>query len=281
MNETNTEFDDIVLEKNPKSERTKKILLRAIILIIVFLIVIIAMKYLNSSPKEELANSQTMPPPPAASKQDFQNSPIVQEKKDDEYNALLKDIKDKEDNASSNVFGTPPSQKAEEKQANAQATAELNTEVKSETPPVAEENADAKTIISEAFDKPGTPKPEKELAKAKTVHKIKPASKPVKAAKEKVASANDLFSSINVKGEGDLAKGIYIQLYAVTKVDPNAKALKKLREQNYKYIIYKINRNGKQINKILVGPIAAKEVKSELAKLRKDISKGAYSFRIK
>lgn len=281
MNEKKTGFDDIVLEKNPKGGKMKKILVNAIILIIVFLIVLIIMKFLNSGPKEEVSPNTPVPPAPIEQKQTFENTPIVQEKKDDEYTKLLESMKEKEGNTSDTFKDQVPPPPAEEKAANEQASKELKVlEEKSSTD-------DAKKLVNEAFVKPGLDEEEKHEVKKKDLQKVskekavKKAKTAKKLAKEESTSPKDLFSNLGVKGEGELSPGKYIQLYSVSKVDPNSKALKNLRAKNYKYIVYKIQRDGKNLNKILIGPVSPDKLSETLAKIKKDISKGAYSFAIK
>lgn len=248
MDENN--FNDIVLEKNEKGEKLKKILLRVIALIILFLVVLIAMKLLKS---DESTSGETLFPP--------EPSEIVVNKDDelDEF-AKLKEQIQAEQNASeqnqSEAFVMPlPSSENN-------ATAAISPEPKPE--PKAVET------------KPTTPKAEKpKTEKPKTTPKAeKPkAEKPKAEQKPKTPSSTSSTSG--------LQKGIYVQIYSVSKFDAKSHEIKKITDNGYEYKSYKTQIQGKDATRVLVGPFSEGEIDSELAKIREKINKEAFKFVVK
>lgn len=250
MRDKKSGFDDIILEKNSKNERIKKILLRAIILIIVFLVVIIIMKLINS-PTEE--NKELVPPPPQEQSSTFENTPIVQDKQEDDFNALAKRLKD-ESMQEEKVFEAVPNILPKEP---LKDEAKIEPKIEQKEEPKVEQNP---------FKKPDIKQEEKKAAPPKAKKSENPA---------------DLFKNLGIKNEGELKPGKYIQVYSLLKVDPSSAQLQKLRDKNYDYIVYKISRNDKDLHKILIGPVPADKLSEKLKKIREEISAGAYSFTIK
>ena len=73
----------------------------------------------------------------------------------------------------------------------------------------------------------------------------------------------------------------YVQVGSFSKYEPNKKFLKSITSKGYKYKYHKILRNGKTINKVLVGPFyGPSETKKALKDIRRSIESGAFVVKI-
>jgi len=73
----------------------------------------------------------------------------------------------------------------------------------------------------------------------------------------------------------------YVQVGSFSKYEPNKKFLKSITSKGYKYKYHKILRNGKTINKVLVGPFyGPNETKKALKEIRRSIESGAFVVKI-
>lgn len=94
---------------------------------------------------------------------------------------------------------------------------------------------------------------------------VKPTPKPVKQTKPSVAT----------KG------AYYIQVGSFTRFEPNKKFLREISAQGYTYKYHKVTRNGKTLNKVLVGPFASEaKARTALKTVRSKIEKGAFLTKI-
>lgn len=257
MENKKNEFDDIILEKTNKSEKIKKILLRIIALVILFLVVMIVMKLING--KEE--QNPIIPSEPTTNTQNsnvdgFENMPITEQNDthEDEFEMLRKQLQGDDLNASvsdeSNDTNT--------------------TQVVIPTEPVTEE------LPSQ--DKQGETNRQTPAAKQTTPVKTTKTEPKKDSVKESNKEPQDLFKNIQT---GDLTPGLYVQIFSVNNLDQKSKELAAVKKKGYDYKLYKTNANGKEITKVLIGPFDKNELASELAKIRKDIAKDAFSFTLK
>lgn len=256
MENKKNEFDDIILEKTNKSEKIKKILLRIIALVILFLVVMIVMKLING--KEE--QNPIIPSEPTTNTQNsndgFENMPITEQNDthEDEFEMLRKQLQGDDLNASvsdeSNDTNT--------------------TQVVIPTEPVTEE------LPSQ--DKQGETNRQTSAAKQTTPVKTTSTEPKKDSVKESNKEPQDLFKNIQT---GDLTPGLYVQIFSVNNLDQKSKELAAVKKKGYDYKLYKTNANGKEITKVLIGPFDKNELASELAKIRKDIAKDAFSFTLK
>jgi DedD protein len=77
-------------------------------------------------------------------------------------------------------------------------------------------------------------------------------------------------------------RGIYIQVGATSKHQPNKKFLKKISAKKLEYRLLPIKINGKKITKILIGPFKNRSTaKKNLPTIRENFNKNAFIYRIK
>ncbi|HFU74008.1 MAG TPA: SPOR domain-containing protein [Helicobacteraceae bacterium] len=116
------------------------------------------------------------------------------------------------------------------------------------------------TPVEPVIEKTQKPKP---VAQKKPT--VKPAPKPAKQTKPTTAT----------KGS------YYIQVGSFTRFEPNKKFLNKISAQGYTYQYHKVSRNGKTINKVLVGPFSSEaKARTALKTVRSKIEKGAFLTKI-
>ncbi|MDX2331082.1 SPOR domain-containing protein [Campylobacter hepaticus] len=255
MENQKNEFDDIILEKNTQSEKMKKILLRIVALVILFLVVMIIMKLVNSSSDEKLQNQSILPSEPITTQENhddnsFENMPITDNNiAEDQFEALRKQFQD-EQNASEN---------------------EANS------------SNNLHSIMPEQEQKPVATKQIAEADTAKQEVKQIKIKKEKDFVKLKEQNANDLFKNVNAKPihPNGLASGIYVQIFSVSNLDQKSKELALVKQKGYEYKLYKTTLGGKEITKVLIGPFEKANIANELAKIRKDITKDAFSFTLK
>jgi len=73
----------------------------------------------------------------------------------------------------------------------------------------------------------------------------------------------------------------YIQVGSFSKYAPNKKFLKSITDRGYSYTYHKIMRNGKPLNKVLVGPFQdEKEAKDARRNIRNNIEPGAFLIKL-
>ena len=98
---------------------------------------------------------------------------------------------------------------------------------------------------------------------------------------EKVAKEN-----VKTSKKETTKKDYYIQVGALMKYKkPNKKFLELIKKEGYNYKLHEISytKDGKKVEviKILVGPFSKEEVRKELTKVKRKISKNAFVYRIK
>ncbi|TKX31338.1 SPOR domain-containing protein [Campylobacter estrildidarum] len=282
MENKKNDFDDIILEKSNKNEKIKKILLRVIALVILFLIIMIVMKLINSG-SDDNKNQTVLPSEPTTSvdqdnKTDnsFENMSIVDDNSaEDQFEALRKQIQGEQNDSSLNTTNTLeqnmdnnvnlkiPDQEVSS-ESNVATTSEEKKEVSKDT-----------ATVSKIENKP------KEIKKpAVTTTKN---SQQQTNAKQNQKSTNDLFKNVDAKlvNPDGLASGIYVQIFSVSNLDQKSKELSAVRKKGYEYKLYKTTVAGKEITKVLIGPFNKSEISQELAKIRKEVAKDAFSFTLK
>ncbi|EPH6202939.1 SPOR domain-containing protein [Campylobacter jejuni] len=278
MENQKNEFDDIILEKSNKSEKVKKILLRVIALVILFLAIMIVMKLINGSGDENTQNQSVLPSEPIATQDNnndtsFESMPITDNTSaEDQFEALRKQFQDEQNttqntttsslnNNDSTNFAMPD----QEVPAERTATTSENT-----TPQASAPKQEVKQ----------TAKPKEEAKKQIDVKKEKESAKQTP---KKEQNANDLFKNVDAKPvhPSGLASGIYVQIFSVSNLDQKSKELASVKQKGYDYKLYKTTVGGKEITKVLIGPFEKADIAAELAKIRKDIAKDAFSFTLK
>ncbi|WP_270960950.1 SPOR domain-containing protein [Campylobacter upsaliensis] len=265
-NNKKNEFDDIILEKSNKNEKIKKILLRAIALIILFLVVMIVMKLINSDESTEQLTppSEPITQTPTESNNGFENMPITENSPEDQFDLLRKQLQGEESNESSqtqiepsvnNEIQTPP------------PAIQEPTEIEKQTPPpVAKQESNP---VKQNIAKPKQETPVKENPKKETP--------------KKEADPKDLFKNVEAvpTHSSGLAMGMYVQIFSVSNLDQKSKELANVKAKGYDYKLFKTTVNGKEITKVLIGPFEKDKIANELAKIRQEIAKDAFSFTLK
>ncbi|EOH0045239.1 SPOR domain-containing protein [Campylobacter jejuni] len=278
MENQKNEFDDIILEKSNKSEKVKKILLRVIALVILFLAIMIVMKLVNGSGDENTQNQSVLPSEPIATQDNnndtsFESMPITDNTSaEDQFEALRKQFQD-EQNTTQNTTTSSLN--------NNDSTnfAMLDQEVPAEPTATTSENTTPQASAPKQEVKQ-TAKPKEEAKKQIAVKKEKESAKQTP---KKEQNANDLFKNVDAKPvhPSGLASGIYVQIFSVSNLDQKSKELASVKQKGYDYKLYKTTVGGKEITKVLIGPFEKADIAAELAKIRKDIAKDAFSFTLK
>ncbi|MBX2757451.1 SPOR domain-containing protein [Campylobacter jejuni] len=278
MENQKNEFDDIILEKSNKSEKVKKILLRVIALVILFLAIMIVMKLINGSGDENTQNQSVLPSEPIATQDNnndtsFESMPITDNTSaEDQFEALRKQFQDEQNTTQNtttsslnNNDSTNFAMSDQEVPAELTATTSENT-----TPQASAPKQEVKQ----------TAKPKEEAKKQIAVKKEKESAKQTP---KKEQNANDLFKNVDAKPvhPSGLASGIYVQIFSVSNLDQKSKELASVKQKGYDYKLYKTTVGGKEITKVLIGPFEKADIAAELAKIRKDIAKDAFSFTLK
>ncbi|GKX73716.1 membrane protein [Campylobacter jejuni] len=278
MENQKNEFDDIILEKSNKSEKVKKILLRVIALVILFLAIMIVMKLINGSGDENTQNQSVLPSEPIATQDNnndtsFESMPITDNTSaEDQFEALRKQFQD-EQNTTQNTTASSSN--------NNDSTnfAMPDQEVPAEPTAATSENT-APQASAPKQEVKQTVKPKEEAKKQIAVKKEKESAKQTP---KKEQNANDLFKNVDAKPvyPSGLASGIYVQIFSVSNLDQKSKELASVKQKGYDYKLYKTTVGGKEITKVLIGPFEKADIAAELAKIRKDIAKDAFSFTLK
>ncbi|EJQ9362829.1 SPOR domain-containing protein [Campylobacter jejuni] len=278
MENQKNEFDDIILEKSNKSEKVKKILLRVIALVILFLAIMIVMKLINGSGDENTQNQSVLPSEPIATQDNnndtsFESMPITDNTSaEDQFEALRKQFQD-EQNTTQNT--TAPSSNNNDSTNFAMPDQEVPAE-----PTAATSENTAPQASAPKQEVKQTVKPKEEAKKQIAVKKEKESAKQTP---KKEQNANDLFKNVDAKPvhPSGLASGIYVQIFSVSNLDQKSKELASVKQKGYDYKLYKTTVGGKEITKVLIGPFEKADIAAELAKIRKDIAKDAFSFTLK
>ncbi|GAA7169921.1 SPOR domain-containing protein [Helicobacter pylori] len=274
MENQKNEFDDIILEKSNKSEKVKKILLRVIALIILFLAIMIVMKLIKGSGDENTQNQSVLPSEPIATQDNnndtsFESMPITDNTSaEDQFEALRKQFQDEQNTTTSSSNNNDSTNFAMPDQ-----------EVPAEPTATTSENTTSQTSAPKQEVKQ-TAKPKEEAKKQTAVKKEKESAKQTP---KKEQNANDLFKNVDARPvhPSGLASGIYVQIFSVSNLDQKSKEFASVKQKGYDYKLYKTTVGGKEITKVLIGPFEKADIAAELAKIRKDIAKDAFSFTLK
>lgn len=256
--EEKNEFSDILLERESeaKASKFKKIALIAAVFILIFLSVLIIMKIINKPEKQDDSSRLAIQPKTTTQQTDesksdplFKQVPIIeQDSKKESFEEMVKKLKEKE------------SKRAQEQ------TQEVAKREKQES---------KETIVPIIETKQETP-----VKVVKPVKKEKP--KEIKKAQPKETKKTiPTIPSPKQSTNKSVVKGTYIQVTATSKAQPDKKYLASLKSKGYTYHLYNTSVKNKKYIKILVGPYAnLKEARNELAKVKKELSKNAFIFKV-
>lgn len=103
------------------------------------------------------------------------------------------------------------------------------------------------------------------------------APKPLK----KVVAKKPAVKKETPKPVADSGVAYYIQVGSFSKYEPNKKFLKSITDRGYTYKYHKVQRNGKTLNKVLIGPFESeKEAKNARINIRSNIEAGAFLIKL-
>jgi len=118
----------------------------------------------------------------------------------------------------------------------------------------------------------------KQESLAETQEVVKPVAKPVQKKAEKVIP-KEIVKKEAPKASS--AQAYYIQVGSFSKYAPNKKFLKSITDRGYTYKYHKTMRNGKTLNKVLIGPFySEKEAKAARINIRSNIEAGAFLIKL-
>ena len=107
-------------------------------------------------------------------------------------------------------------------------------------------------------------------------------AEPVKKAVVKKVTPKPVVKKTTPKvTKSTASKQNYIQVGSFSKYAPNKKFLQSITNKGYKYKYHKVTRNGKVLNKVLVGPFSSeKDARKALRTIRSSIEAGAFLTKI-
>lgn len=268
--EENNNLQDILLDKNEeeKSGGIRKILIGVALLVIIFVVVLIVVKFLNSNETKkgnDISDSLLLPAELPANTSDnsgsndlFEQVPIVSDNSNSKES--FENIVNEYKNAQAAMDTTP-----------SMIVPVLPPKVEEPfgtTAPAVKDNKKEPVKKSEPAKKV---EPKKEpVKKAEPVKKSEPKKEPVKKVEPKKEPATT----------SGLAKGTYIQVASVSKLDKSSALIKRITANGYKYTTHEVVVNGNKVVKILIGPFSS-NIESNIQKIRQDISSGAFVYRVK
>jgi DedD protein len=240
--EERNELNDIILNRGGMPNNNRKIILAVATLGVILIIVVMLMNSLTSSGTDNLPQA-VLPPEPKT-----QEVTIT----DDE--PLFEDVEViQEENLDGDNLDKIAQKLKEESQENLYAKKSQPTIIEPDiiAEPVKKITPKKQTLKKPVYKKPVVKKP---TLKKPVQHRPKATPKGV-------------------------AK--YVQVGSFSKYEPNKKFLKSITSKGYKYKYHKILRNGKTINKVLVGPFyGPSETKKALKEIRRSIESGAFVVKI-
>lgn len=261
--EEKDEFSDILLERESeaKASKFKKIALIAAVFILIFLSVLIVMKIVNKPDKLDDSSRLTIGPkvttePTQEVKSDplFEQVPIIEENSNKEsFEEMVKKLKEKE------------SKRIEQQKIIAQK----------------DEQKPKETIVPIVETKDKTPTKKEAPVKIVKPTKVEQPKKTVKTQPKKPPKSIPTIPAPKKTAKSSVAKGIYIQVNATSKLKPDQKYLNSLKSKGYEYHLYNTTVKNKKFIKILVGPYkSTQEANKNLPKIKKELNKSAFIFRV-
>jgi DedD protein len=245
--EEKNQLSDIILDKNNSTGNSKKIILAVATLGIILIIVVVLMNSLTSNGTSNLPQAQLPKPlsvPQEQSKSEYSSEydePLFEEV--EVIEDIGEDLKDNEN------------------------LAQIAKKLKKES------LANDVEMIEDPIQR--EVKKVKHITHTKKVTPVKKAVHHVSAPKVKREPKHTVKPKVASSGH------YYIQVGSFSIYKPNKKFLHSITSKGYNYIFHKVNKNGKTINKILIGPFKTeKEVRNALKSVRKNIVAGAFLTKI-
>lgn len=258
--EENNNLQDILLDKNEeeKSGGIRKILIGVALLVIIFVVVLIVVKFLNSNETKkgnDISDSLLLPAELPANTSNNSGS-----------NDLFEQVPIVSDNSNSKESFENIVNEYKNAQAAMDTTPNMIVPV---LPPKVEEPFGATA--------PAVKDNKKEpVKKSEPVKNVEPKKEPAK----KVEPVKKVEPKKEPATTSGLAKGTYIQVASVSKLDRNSALIKRITANGYKYTTHEVVVNGNKVVKILIGPFDS-NIESNIQKIRQDVSSGAFVYRVK
>lgn len=264
--EENNNLQDILLDKNEeeKSGGIRKILIGVALLVIIFVVVLIVVKFLNSNETKkgnDISDSLLLPAELPANTSDNSGS-----------NDLFEQVPIVSDNSNSKESF----ENIVNEYKNAQAAMDTTPSMIAPVLPPKVEEPFGVTAPAVKDDKKEPVKKSEPAKKVEPVKKSEPKKEPVKKS-ESVKKVEPKKEPATTSG---LAKGTYIQVASVSKLDKSSALIKRITANGYKYTTHEVVVNGNKVVKILIGPFSS-NIESNIQKIRQDISSGAFVYRVK
>ncbi len=243
MNDENSELNDIILNRNERSNSRKKMLVSIAVLAIVLIVIVVIMGKLSSShpaqlPQPVLPGEKATAPGHVSNEASEESAAI-----DEHLNEVAEKVKAKKTKTKP---VTPPK-------------AAVKKQTKHDEIVIIDETTPAVTTI-----------PARTAPKTAAV-KPKPVPKP----HAKMADTAPIAPVVT-------SGSVYIQVGSFRRYEPNKKFLARIERSGYRYRYYRVVVNGSISNKVLVGPFRDRaDAKSHLTDVRKKIESGAFVYTIK
>jgi len=251
MDEKN-ELNDIILNKSSQNNNTKKILLTIATFAITLIIVVIIMNQVSGSEKTAL---------PHAPKK---HAAVVEE-----------------------VIEEPETESSESHVPVIEKSIEHTSELVEDDEPleltVPDGKDETERIVEAVFDETESikePVYSKKESSQTTVPKRSAATQVVKPKKIQPSGKYDPKSKRVVK-RASSSEGYYIQVGSFAKYAPSRSFLNKITNRGYTYTFHKVTRNGRTLNKVLIGPFRTQtSARQALPVIKRDVEPGAFLTKI-
>ncbi len=265
--EEKNELNDIILNKNSKTNSTKKILLTIATFAITLIVVVVIMNQIGGNRESSLPHAPETAPVVVEE--------VVQEPEAVEQNVAVMD-KDLEENseAVTNEDVVEDEKVIEVKP----ASNAVIPDGKDETERIVEEVFEDPTIVKEPVYttttqtksvKPVAKPAPKQVLKPQTVRpsgKYDPKSQRVVETKTAYPAESGQY---------------YVQVGSFAKYAPSKSFLDKIADRGYTYTYHKVTSNGKTLNKVLVGPFKTQAAAREaLPIIKRSVEPGAFLIKI-
>jgi len=279
--EEKNELNDIILNKNSKSNRTKKVLLTIATFSIVLIIVVVIMNRFTSKTETALPHA---PEITKVAAEDVVVEPVYEESAADEENRSV------EATAAENE--TAMQQTADQELVRQEEAPMEQKEVQSvevfEEPQIIKEPDYAKSVSSKTAEKPVS---KSTLPKTSTKPTDKRVTKAVQTQKEPAASERRPSGKYDPKSkrvvnakEATAAETVnyFIQVGSFSKSSPSQAFLDKITNRGYTYnMFHQADSSGKTLTKVLIGPFKTEAAAREaLPVIRKRVMPTAFLIKL-
>ncbi len=258
------ELKDIILNKTPKANNTKKILLTIATFAIILIIAIVVMNQMEGSKPGAL--------PQVPQKKIVEIEEVVDEPEYIETPVPM--VEESIENTSELI------EKTESQVQNTTETAQHIPDGKDETDRIADNVFEEPEIIEEPHY---TPKKAKPAPKKTAVKKVTPVSKKLTKATRPNGKYSNKKGYVKAKsGQVPTQTGsYYIQVGSFSKYAPSKLFLDKITDRGFTYTFHKVTKNATTTTKVLVGPFKTSGAAREaLSALRKSVESGAFLTKI-